>query len=273
MRVVLCCLAKNEHLYINDFVKWYANLGFDTIYIFDNDEIESPHIKDYIDEEYLSKVQINDIRGVKKDKLQHDIYTDFYNKHKNEFDWCFFCDIDEFLFGVDNIKTFLSNPLYRNTCQIRVKWRLFGDDDLITRDMSLPVYKAFTHEVKNTLNRNLIDKGNLENQGKMFIRGGLNGVIIRSPHFGSLFNRNNVLPSMLPSGRVCWSKVVINEYYGNEKVYLHHYMTKSLSEFVDQKLKRTDAVFGDISIKLDYFWRINKQTKEKLEWLKERGLL
>ena len=50
-------------------------------------------------------------------------------------------------------------------------------------------------------------------------------------------------------------------------------MTKSLSEFVNQKMNRTDAVFGNINIKLDYYWRINKKTPQKLEWLKERGLL
>ena len=49
-------------------------------------------------------------------------------------------------------------------------------------------------------------------------------------------------------------------------------MTKSLSEFVDQKLNRNDAVYNQ-ALTLDYFWRINKKTPEKLEWLKERGLI
>ena len=49
-------------------------------------------------------------------------------------------------------------------------------------------------------------------------------------------------------------------------------MTKSLSEFVEQKLNRNDAVFN-VKVKLDYYWRINKKTPEKLKWLEERGLL
>ena len=49
-------------------------------------------------------------------------------------------------------------------------------------------------------------------------------------------------------------------------------MTKSLSEFVNQKLKRTDAVFGD-KILLNYYWRINKKTPEKIEWLKRKGII
>ena len=49
-------------------------------------------------------------------------------------------------------------------------------------------------------------------------------------------------------------------------------MTKSLSEFVEQKLNRTDAVYGN-KIALDYYWRINKKTIQKLNWLEEKGLL
>ena len=106
----------------------------------------------------------------------------------------------------------------------------------------------------------------------MIVRGGLDSVVIRSPHFASFGCRDNVIPSVLPSGRPCYSKVAITENYSHEKVYLNHYMTKSLSEFIDQKLSRTDAVYGN-TIKLDYYWRINKKTPQKIEWLKEKGLL
>lgn len=273
MRVVLCCLAKNEHLYINDFVKWYVDLGFDTIYIYDNDELDSKPIRECIDENLMDHVVVKNIRGFRRDKLQHDIYTGFYAKYGKQFDWCLFCDVDEFLFGVDNIKDFLNNPKFNNFNQIRVKWKLFGDDDLIERDMSIPVYEAITHEIKETLNRNLVDKGNLESQGKSFVRGNLPNIIIRSPHFASNGYRDNTLKSCLPSGRVCNSYVAIKEDYSHESVFLNHYMTKTLSEFVNQKMNRTDAVFVDLQIKLDYYWRVNKKTPQKLEWLKERGLL
>ena len=56
------------------------------------------------------------------------------------------------------------------------------DDNLIDRDMSIPVYKAFTQEVKQTLNRNLIDTGDLERQGKSFVRGGIKKLLIPSTH-------------------------------------------------------------------------------------------
>ena len=49
-------------------------------------------------------------------------------------------------------------------------------------------------------------------------------------------------------------------------------MTKTLSEFIAQKMNRTDAVFGDRLLKLNYYWRINKKTPEKNEYLKNMGL-
>lgn len=79
------------------------------------------------------------------------------------------------------------------------------------------------------------------------------------------------MQSVLPSGRPCFSKVAIEENYTNESVFIHHYMTKTLSEFIEQKLNRNDAVFN-YGIKLDYFWRINEKTQEKLDYLKDIGL-
>lgn len=273
MKVVVCALAKNEHKYINEWVKHYVDLGVDKIYLYDNDNVDSPYIRDFIDYKYLDKVVIKDIRGQHRDKMQQEIYTEFYKNHRYTFDWCLFVDIDEFLMGITNLPSWLSLPQFKYAKQIRVKWRLFGDDDLIERDMSKGVKETFTKVITQSLHRNLIYQGNLEHQGKMLVRGGLDNVVIRSPHFASFNFRDNVIPSVLPSGKPCMSKVVINETYNRENIFIYHYMTKSLKEFIDQKLNRTDAVYGDLSISLDYFWRINTKTPEKIAYLKNIGIL
>ena len=268
MQVVICAMAKNEHKYINEWVRHHLRLGFDKIYLYDNDDTNAPNVSDFINDKYKKKVKIIDIRGAHCDKLQQKIYNDFYNNYSNDFDWCMFCDIDEFLSGVGNVHLWLEQRQFRHINQIRIKWRLFGDDNKIKRDMNKGVFESFTKEIKHSLNRNLIDKGTLENQGKFIIRGGLTNVIISSPHFASFGKRNNVIPSVLPSGKPCWSKVEIKENYKNEYIFLNHYMTKTLIEFIEQKLKRTDAVYGDLSISFDYYWRINEKTQEKLDYIK-----
>lgn len=272
MKVYVCALAKNEHLYINEWVSHYFKIGVDKIFIFDNDDKDSPNIRDYIDKEYLPKMRIINARGIHKPKMQHDFYNNFYYVEKNNFDWCIFCDIDEFLVGVNNIKAFLSQPRFSLFSQIRIRWKLFGDDDLIERDMSKSLMETFTHEITSSLNRDLNKPSNLEIQGKSIIKGHLKNIRIESPHFALLGTKNRVLPSCLPSGRVCNSAVAIQEDYSHEHIFFHHYMTKSLSEFINQKMNRTDAVFGDRKLKLNYYWRINKKTNDKLEYLKNLGL-
>ena len=272
--IVICALAKNEEDYVNEWVKFHLNIGFDKIYIYDNGNLNDEPISKFIDTPYLKKIEIIDIRGRKEPKLQHHIYSDFYQKYGTTFDWCAFIDIDEFFFGVKDIKEMCSKaPHY--IPQIRVKWKLFGDDDLIERDMSKPVYEVFKKRITSSLKRDLTPGGSLERQAKCIVRGNLKKVAFYSPHFASYDQRDDVLPSCLPNGRLlAYSKVVLSDrtYDMDQRVFLHHYMTKSLSEFVKQKLNRNDAVYNE-EIDTTYYWRINKQTKEKLVYLKSLGII
>ena len=269
MRVVVCAIAKKEHKYINQWVKHYVDLGVDKIYLYDNDDINEKYIGCYINEKYANKIYIINVRGVKRPLFQHDCYTKFYWKYREYFDYCLFCDIDEYLVGVKNIKEWLSKMTAK---QIRIKWRLFGDDNVIERDTNIPMIDFFKKPVTSSLHRNLNQKGNLESQGKFILKGGMFNIYINSCHYGCIGNSNVLVPSVLPSGKPCKSYTAINEDYSQETIYLNHYMTKTLKEFVEQKLNRNDAVYNT-NLKLDYFWRINAKTPEKLEWLKKKGLL
>ena len=270
MKVYLCAMAKNEHYYINEWVHYYLNIGVDKIFVFDNDDKDSPFLKDFIDKDILPKVRIINARGKHWDKMQHDLYTNFYNVEKDNFDYCIYCDIDEYLVGVKDIKAFLSSPQFRLYEQIRVKWKLFGDDNIVFRDKTQPVFGAFTKEIENALSPDLSRVVKLHNQAKTIIKGHLQSVRFDSVHFASRGNR--ILNECLPSGKTCSSGVEIHEDYSHEKVFFNHYMTKSLSEFIEQKMNRTDAVFGNRQLKLNYFWRINEKTQEKLDYLKDLGL-
>ena len=255
MRVVVCALAKNEHLYINEWVKHYIDLGFSHIYLYDNDNPNSPYIGNFIDKTYADKITIYNIRGVKQKYLQHHVYNNFYHTHS--FDWCLFCDIDEFLVGISNVIDFLNDYRLKNYAQIRIKWRLFGDDNKISRDVSKPVHGFFKNEIKGL---------ELCNQSKSFIRGNLPCVDIHSCHY------IKGLKSCYPSGKECQSNKIELIDYDDECVFMYHYMTKTLDEFIKQKLNRGDAVWETRSIDFSYFWRINEKTEEKLEYIKNMGL-
>ncbi len=259
MRVVICAMAKNEHLYINEWVKHYVDLGIDKIYLYDNDDKNSPFIGNYINRKYADKIKIINIRGMSGRCMQHTIYSSFYNRFCTTFDYCLFCDIDEFLVGIDNIKTWLSKI---NAPQIRIKWRLFGDDNVIKRDTNIPVIDFFKQEVIDIPHER-------KDQGKFIIKGNLYKISFNSCHYASVGKK--IVSSVLPSGKPCNSKIVIEEDYSEETIYLNHYMTKTLDEFIKQKLNRNDAVFNR-NLKLDYFWRINEKTEDKIQYLKDMGL-
>ena len=270
MKVYVCALAKNEHLYINEWVAHYVKLGVDKIYIYDNDNVGEKDIYKFIDRKYSQHLVFVNIRGKHYKNMQGHYYKEFYELHKNMFDWCLFCDIDEFLVGINNIKDFLSRSYFKNFEQIRIKWRLFGDDNLVERDMTKGVMETFKKEITKPLSKDLKSVCKLHNQGKSIVKGGMNNIDFNSVHFGNKPNR--LLYSCLPSGNICKSGVEIHENYDKEKVFLNHYMTKSLSEFVNQKVNRGDAVFSNRKIKLDYYWRLNKKTKAKEKFLKDMGL-
>ena len=40
MKVGLVCIVKNENQYLEEYVNYYHNLGVDTFYIYDNNNID-----------------------------------------------------------------------------------------------------------------------------------------------------------------------------------------------------------------------------------------
>lgn len=63
MKIAIVSIAKNENLYIKDWIDYHLKLGFDDIYIYDNNDIDSEKISDVIDINIYKTVKIIDARG------------------------------------------------------------------------------------------------------------------------------------------------------------------------------------------------------------------
>jgi hypothetical protein len=135
MKVALVCIAKNEDNYINEWVDYHLKLGFDTIFIYEND--------------WNSGVINNDVVKIKVGgpKQQIPSYNSFVQNYKNEYDWAAFLDVDEFLVlkKHNNIKEFLFN--YINEDAIGINWVFFGDNG-ITNEEEYSVLNRFTKRQK-----------------------------------------------------------------------------------------------------------------------------
>ena len=55
----------------------------------------------------------------------------------------------------------------------------------------------------------------------------------------------------MPDGKETLGKV--GDLHKCNEAYINHYMTKTLSEFVNQKLSRTDACFKDRKLDMSYY--------------------
>jgi hypothetical protein len=132
MRVALVCVAKNEDNYIHEWINYHKKLGFDDIFIYQNDwdfDISYPNV-----------VTIKTTG--KQSQLKS--YQNFITTYKDQFDWAAFVDVDEFfvLKKHNNIKEFISE--HGSGSSIAVNWMIFGDNNISEIDGNFSTIKRFT---------------------------------------------------------------------------------------------------------------------------------
>lgn len=269
-KIALCCIAKMENLYIKEFVEHYQNLGFNKIFIYDNNNYNGEVFDDVIEEYIQSKFcEIIDFRGKKKCQLE--AYEDCYIKHKKEYDWIAFFDCDEFLTlknKNEDIHTFLRNKSFNPYQIIAFNWMVFGDNELLTYD-NRGVKERFTNPI---LPFNF--KGSTgfpeNNHLKTIIRGNLKNISWKNSLAGSHMPYTKYLAICNAKAYAIPNNTALFP-FNFDNAYLRHYSTKTIEEYILGKKKRG---FPDCSeeesimtLTIDYFFRYNRLTKEKLLFL------
>lgn len=261
MRTCVCAIAKMENNYLREWVEYYKNLGFTKIILYDNNDPdgESPAevIGDFIESGF---VELVDVRGERN--YQGKAYLDCYRRACNEFDWFFFFDIDEYLVleskyrnCVDN---FLSEPFFDGADIIRVRWHMMSDSGHVrieNGDYSL--VDRFTIPVPNQWCA----------WTKAIVRGGIENLSFdvdnseASSHIVRCDGINRAVD--------CCGNAVPND-TGNqeltfENAYLNHYYTKTVEEYVLNRLKKGWPMKDDgmPDFNKDFFFYFNERTEEK----------
>ena len=257
MRVAVCCIVKLENNYIREWVEHYKSINVDNIIMCDNNDIDgeslSDVIGDYIDNGF---VIVENYRG--KTSCQCQAYKDSFTKYKTSYDWIAFFDADEFLDVID-IKEFLSDEKFKDYDCVRVPWKVFDDSNIIETngDYSVKRFKTFRYC----------------RQSKAIVNTLFNKNSFFSPH-GPL-----MVKACDPNGNDCMS---INEFICDSikekkyKVWINHYMLKTLEEYVTKKMVRLypdqSENMAKRTLTLERFFMLNELTKEKIEWLNKNGL-
>lgn len=273
IKVLLCCIAKMENLYIREFVEHYKKLGFDNICLYDNNDPDGEYFEDVIGDYIKSGfVILKNKRGVQLAQVPS--YTECYNEYKDQYDWIAFFDIDEFL-HIDNglnIKELLSKKIYNmpGVGCIKVNWKSFDDSGIVKTNGDYSVKKFKTHYKlvnKKTKGFNYLAPEASNCFTKPIIKTGINNLKFTSPH-GPL--NDNRLKCVNTAGVLCKNKVFNYETPTWENCCLHHYRFKTIEEYVLFKMIRLwPDKYGDqgkSKLNLDFFFRYNKKTPEKVEY-------
>lgn len=257
MKVALCCIGRLENQYAVEFVEWYKKLGFDKIFIYDNNRNGEEYFEDvlqqYIDDDF---VEITDFRNKQVCQLQ--AYTDCYNKHNKDYDWIAFFDFDEFLVLTKskNIHLFLEN--FDGFQGIKINWMVYDDNDMLNNDGRL-VNERFIRPADYNISVTYNFPEN--NHVKSIIRGGINNFVWHNnphvPYMGLKFcNADGKKSDETPF-----------QPYTFNTAYLKHYPTKTISEYISNKyIKGTlDVTYNHFITHgaIDNFFKLNKKTIEK----------
>jgi len=154
MRIALVCIAKNEDNYIKEWILYHKKLGFNDIFIYQNDwrtDIEGDNIHKF------------ELDGLGK---QPGVYNIFIRNFKNEYDWAAFFDVDEFLVlkKHKNIEEFIND--YSEFPSIGINWVLFGNNNMEAPNDNYSVLERFTKRQKS-VNRHIKTILNLKSNAMM----------------------------------------------------------------------------------------------------------
>lgn len=252
LTTALCAIARHEEDYLAEWIDYHLDLGFDHIFIYDNDDPRDDAIEQLCrQEKWQQKVSVIDYRG--RHAAQLAAYNNCYETYGEQFDWFAFLDVDEFLtFGPETreqkIGRFLENA--GSLDMILVNWLYYGDNGKVHQEPG-KVTERFPEGLPDApANRHV----------KTLVRSGLPVRFVRSPYVmdGAVRTGDDCLRTMPNNGTP--------EPFKNpsfEQLYVRHYGTKTIEEYIRNKVFRGAADQLANPYRLDLFYSVNERSREK----------
>ena len=158
IKPVIVAIAKFESDYILEWVDYHISLGFEKIYLYDNEDI--PVYQELIKSDKVHVIHLpgnNYNKPVQYFALDHFINNFILNKNISH---VIHMDIDEFIsLKKHTLKEFIKEYITGNCAGIGINWRHFGDSGKTTKTLE-PVTKRFTmcESIGNKTIKTLFDK-------------------------------------------------------------------------------------------------------------------
>ena len=257
LKLAICTMARNENLYIKEYVDYYLKLGFDHIFIFDDNFEDGENISNVLKSSYNRQVTIYDYK--KTISNQKVAYTLCYEMNKNDYDWIFMNDIDEYLvIKNDSLKHYLSDIKFKKCDFIKIHWVVARDNDLLHYD-NRTLIERFKGPFLKDIHIKTLCKGKIK--GLQFD--------IHTPSVSPYrkITCNN-------KGEIYKNKDILFQNVKNiniDRAYIIHFMYKSTEEFI-YKYKRGYRDWfssGFLPMRIREYFRDNRITLEKIEYIEK----
>ena len=253
-------MSREENLYVKEYVDYYIKLGFDHIYIFDDNNSGSENISQILDNSYNDYVTIYNYRKIIKD--QRMAYTLCYEMNKNKYDWIFMNDIDEYLvIKNESLKHYLSRNRFKKCDFIKFQWLLASDSDLLHYD-NRTLKERFIGPYKKDIHIKTIVRGNIND-----LQFDIHTPFI-SPHRNiSCDNRGNIFKI-----KYIFFQDVFDMNY--DEAYIIHYKYKSTEEYIN-KYRRGYRWENEqfMKMRIGEYFQDNNITLEKIDYIEKELIL
>ena len=259
-------VIKNEHEYLDEWIKYHLDLGIDHIFIFE--DIDSDSHRD-ITAKYGDRVSLNSVFAILNRRMADNVISLKKSRHNpqsiyfkagllsinltfpGKYDWCFVIDNDEFITlenENDTIKDVLA--LYEDYDAFVMQWKCYGANGYVNKP--------------NYGNKGLIGTYTEEMKGKMENEYFQAKTCYRVDKFKEEFYGTIHHPTDLCNFcRTDFSKDRYTEVY--DKIFIRHYITKSWEEYVYKKVNR--GYFCGASRTFENFFLMNPDMNDKKEEL------
>lgn len=266
MKVAICCIVKQENLYLREWVEYYHNMGVRNIILYDNNNVNGEYPQQVIGDYIASGFVIyKDARG--KYRFQVDAYNECWGSYNEIYDWIGFLDIDEYwyLSPEYTFDTFFSEARFPDASAVFINWLCYGDCGKIHYEKK-PLVDRFPTP---TYPLDIFSHGRkINGVQKIFLkkRDGINLSFYDAN--GVYYESETPAKAYLANGE---------DYEFGKSIFdvsfIKHYRTLTIEEFLYRRFGRggyadRDSSFNKESV-MECFWSQNEWTEEKQKIIDE----
>jgi hypothetical protein len=257
LKICICTFAKNQNLYINEFVEFYQKIGINKIFLYDNNDENGEKFDDIL-KLYINNGTVEIINWRGKNAEHEEMMSDCYKNNYINYDWLIFYEIDEYIHIKENndLKLFLSDQKFDNCECIYLNWLFHTDNNLIYYD-NRTLQERFPIPEPNPQKNN----SNVKHLVKTIMKG--HGKIIE---INNIYKLSDNLKGCDGNGNppiFNGNEMVENDFENN---YIIHYSCKSTEEFL-KKLNNESIDDSAKNQSIYEYFLYNEINEEKINYI------